>query len=175
MKENSPSQPSNSSGPEFTGVENPFIGRPLPSNSDQFLNINQQLKNPGINLSILQQDSQFLIAAPIVGGYVVVFGGVLFLFLAGFLLGVIYGKIGAAKKFVRESLPKESLLGWAHYQTSKTLSFLLIISGLFLLLIGASGVIEIEIQGAKIVTSLPGIAVIYFGYRTWSKLRQADA
>lgn len=175
MEDNSSSQPSNSAGSQFSGGENPFLGGELPTNGGQISNINQQLKNPGINLSILQQDSQFLINAPIVGGYSVVFGGILFLFFAGFFFGVIYGKMGATRKFVKESIPKESLLKWAHYQTSKTLSFLLIISGLFLLLIGASGVIEIEIQGAKIITSLPGIVVIFFGYRTWSNLRRADA
>ena len=60
------------------------------------------------------------------------------------------------------------------YESSRRLEFtmqiviMLIGGGFLLFLLGASGSITIELPGAKLITSLPGIVTIFLGYKLWS-------
>jgi hypothetical protein len=60
-------------------------------------------------------------------------------------------------------------LEWRKQEVTIRLAYILVLGGFALFALGASGaVIQFEFTGGKLVTSLPGLVVIFLGYRTWA-------
>ena len=126
---------------------------------------------------------QMKIPAPLQGSAAYGFGvsgpaiaivpGLIFLILLvawlGFVLGFYRARSKAFRRRVTDLSSPDSYNQWRSERNTTILTFILVISGIAFFAFGVSGSIELEIPYAKVITSTPGIVVIFFGYMIWSR------
>ncbi len=93
------------------------------------------------------------------------------LFIILVLLGVTTGRFFLRRRLIKQMSDRlgdvETAFKWRRHETSVAVTYWLLIMGFSLFVAGVTGTITLELPGAKVVTSLPGLAIIYLAYRMW--------
>ena len=93
----------------------------------------------------------------------------LVILLAGYILGFLHARIRLMKGTIPSFNSADSYHLWRRERTAAVLTFMLVFSGLLFFAFGVSGTIELQIPYARVVTSVPGIVIILFGYLFWTR------
>lgn len=146
-----------------------------PSNQQMFSRPIPQMQDPGFNMCLLDGPVKACVTTPSSVAPILGVGIIITIFFIGYLFGRIIGARKTMNRLAKIQEAPEMMIKWSQKETSSILSYTLIISGLVLFLVGASGTIELEIPGAKLVTSLPGLVVIFLGYNTWKNIIETSS
>lgn len=105
------------------------------------------------------------------GPAIAIIPGLVCLVLLIVWLGFLLGFYRARRKTFQRRVPDLSSPGsyhqWRYERNTTILTFILVATGLAFFAFGVSGSVELKIPYAKVVTSVPGIVVILFGYLFW--------
>jgi hypothetical protein len=95
----------------------------------------------------------------------------LLIFAVLFLAGLIFGRLLLRRKVLATMAERlknvDTAFRWRRHETTVTLTYWLLLMGFSLFVAGVTGTIEFEVKNARVVTSLPGLVIIYLGYRLW--------
>ena len=112
----------------------------------------------------------FGIMAPAVALFPLIVFVVLALMWLGFIVGIVWARRKAVQQGTLPDLRSSDLLSqWRYERNTTVLTFMLTVFGLVMIAFGASGNVELEIPHVRVVTTVPGIAAILFGYLFWMR------
>ena len=108
-------------------------------------------------------------SVPAIGFFPSVLLGIIVILSAGYVLGFLHARNKALKGIIPNFDSPDAYLQWRRERTTAVLTFILVFSGLLFFIFGVSGTIELQMPYARIITSVPGIVIILFGYLFWTK------
>ena len=97
-----------------------------------------------------------------------------FIFI-GYILGFGHARVKSGQGTIPSFDSPDSYHLWRRERMTALLTCVLIFSGLLSFIFGVSGSIELQIPFARIVTSVPGLVIILFGYLIWTRRNSSNS